>query len=68
MKTLIIILAALSITGCDGITRLSQHGITEKCIDGVTYIYDAASIGNRGYGYMSVKFNRDSKVVLCGGY
>lgn len=67
MKTLIIIMTVLLVTGCDGVTRLYHHGIEEKCIDGVTYIYDSSSIGNQAFGYMSVKFNRDSKVVLCGG-
>lgn len=35
------------------------------CIDGVQYIIVRERAFSRAYGYMSVKFNKDGKVVLC---
>lgn len=35
------------------------------CLDGVTYYILKQKSGYSGYGFMSVKFDRNSKVVLC---
>ncbi len=35
------------------------------CIEGVQYIIFREYTGNRGYGYMSVKFNSDGTVATC---
>lgn len=35
------------------------------CIDGVSYVVFKEGRGYRGFGYMSVKLDRDSKVILC---
>ena len=36
------------------------------CIDGVTYVYFQAGVGYKGFGYMSVKLDANSKVIPCG--
>lgn len=35
------------------------------CIDGVTYVAFKEMAGNQGYGFLSVKLNRDSKIIEC---
>lgn len=53
--------------GCTGEIRPTSEKdkIKSVCIDGVEYIYFKGSTGYGGWGYMSVKFNRDSTVSLC---
>lgn len=36
-----------------------------RCLDGVTYIIYRDTFSNKGFGYMSVKFNTDSKIIPC---
>lgn len=66
MKILLILVLLLA--GCS----TGDHSMTEPnkfrtvCLDGVTYYVFSEFSGYKGYGYMSVKLNRDSKVVLCG--
>ena len=35
------------------------------CLDGVTYYLFRESTYSEGYGFMSVKFDRESKIVPC---
>ena len=60
---LVLLLAGCS-TGDSAMTEPSKFRTV--CLDGVTYYVFRESNGSIGYGYMSVKLNRDSKVVLCG--
>lgn len=67
MKLIIVLLGVLLI-GCDSKVNTSVgsgEAAFERCIDGVTYIMFKTTMLNQGYGYASVKFGRDSKVVLC---
>jgi len=68
MKAIILILASLLIVACD--KEPGAQGSTQKiaCIDGVKYVYFKSASGNQGYGYMSVKFNREGKVELCNSF
>ena len=66
MNKIILVVMALALAGCgtpnpgdDG------NGFNTICIDGVTYLYFKGYTGNHGYGYMSVKFNRDGTVETC---
>ena len=43
----------------------NKSDFKEQCIDGVTYIMFKENEPSKGYGYMSVKLNRDSKIVEC---
>lgn len=59
-------LTLVLLSGCDGReVTTSSDNIKEMCIDGVTYIAFKESHGYNGYGYLSVKLNRESKVVEC---
>ena len=63
-----LILGLVALAGC-GVTDPAGNGAAnlrdEICIDGVTYIIFKGQAGYAGWGYMSVKFNKDSKVVSC---
>ncbi len=65
MKKIILILVTLFIVGCDSEPGDSDSIQKIACIDGVKYVYFKSASGNQGYGYMSVKFNREGKVELC---
>ncbi len=62
---LLIVLVASSgcLSGLDSMTKKEQFKTV--CLDGVTYYLFRESSGYSGYGYMSVKLDRDSKVVAC---
>ena len=46
-------------------TKTTGKEMKTVCLDGVTY-YLFSEIGySRGLGYMSVKLDRESKIVLC---
>jgi uncharacterized protein YceK len=60
MKNLLIILiAALALTGCGKMDQLEAHytGFSKICIDGVTYIQFTSGA--------SVQVDRDGKPVAC---
>lgn len=62
-KLLLAGLAIVLLSGCDGTTVTTpSEKIKERCFDGVTYI---AFKEYSGYGYLSVKLNRESKIVEC---
>ena len=68
-KLLVLLTLALSTTACTEVGH--SPSVVDKvkiiCIDGVSYVVIKESLGYHGYGYMSVKLDIDSKVVLCGG-
>lgn len=61
---LILLLVAGCSTGDDSMTATANMKTT--CLDGVTYYLYRERSGYSGYGYMSVKFNKDSTVNTCG--
>lgn len=64
-KTLAILVVVL-LVGCTGGNAMtSQQDFKTLCLGGVTYYVTKESLGNNGYGYMSVKLDKDSKVVVC---
>jgi len=63
-----LIVASLLLVGCDKEPGEADGVQKIACIDGVKYVYFKSGSGNRGYGYMSVKFNREGKVELCNTY
>ena len=64
---LVVGLLLFALCGCS----TGDRAATEKkdmqtvCLDGVTYYLFKEGAGNRGYGYMSVKLDTDSKIVPC---
>ena len=50
-------------TGKEAMT--SKENMKTICLDGVTY-YLYSEIGySRGFGYMSIKLDRESKIIPC---
>jgi hypothetical protein len=67
MNKIIVLIAALFIVGCEESREPVDTGTiyNNVCIDGVTYVYFRGRAGYAGYGYMSVKLDKDSKVIPC---
>lgn len=67
MKKLLILLALVLTTAACSMdsTPVISKDAKHICIDGVTYISLVATSGNQGFGFMSVKLGKDSKVILC---
>lgn len=72
MKNLVIGSLLLLLVGCGTPDPSTSQKATDKykviCIDNVTYImYQGSSAAYRGYGYLSIKLNENSKIVSCIG-
>ena len=67
MKKLALLIAiTLSLSACaDNVKIKTKGSYSTICIDGVTYVAFKEMAGNQGYGFMSVKLNRDSKIIEC---
>lgn len=67
MKKLALLIAiTLSLQACDDNVEIKTKGsYSTVCIDGVTYVAFKEMAGNQGYGFLSVKLNRDSKIIEC---
>lgn len=67
MKFLIVLLAIVFLTACSSgespLTKTADMRVV--CLDGVEYYLFREVSGYSGWGYMSVKFNRDSTVSTC---
>lgn len=50
-------------TGDESLTK--KEDFKTVCLDGVTYYCFKESAGYSGYGYMSVKLDKNSKIVPC---
>lgn len=61
---LILLLLSGCISGEEPITKIGN--MKTICLDGVTYYCFTESVGYQGYGFMSVKFNKDGTVHTCG--
>lgn len=64
-KYFVIVLLILSLIGCTNMELDKETKVNTLCIDGITYIYIKEFDGYHGWGYMSVKLNQNSKVILC---
>ena len=67
MKKLALLIAiTMSLSACADDVKIKTHGSYRTiCIDGVTYIAFKEMAGNQGYGFLSVKLNRESKIIEC---
>ena len=68
MKRILVVLVLFSLlvscsTGKEAIT--SKENMKTVCLDGVTYYQFSEARLSKGFGYMSVKLDRESKIVPC---
>ena len=63
-KILTILVLAIALVGCSSgdKARTSKEGMKTVCLDGVTYYLFNE---HKGFGYMSVKLDRESKIIPC---
>lgn len=61
--TLLILFVGCFTTGDEPLTK--KEDMKTVCLDGVTYYQFKETVGYSGYGFMSVKFNRNGTVQLC---
>lgn len=71
-KSLLVLSLVTLISACD-MTEIDVTNNTNNienvqtiCIDNVTYVKFSDGKGYKGYGYMSVKLDTNSKIILCG--
>lgn len=65
-KYITMLLMVLCLMGCINMEMDTKNfNVNTLCIDGVTYIYIKEWSGNKGFGYMSVKLDTNSKIVPC---
>ena len=65
-KLALLIAITLSLSACsDGMKIKTNGSYNAICIDGVTYVAFKEMSGNQGYGFLSVKLNRESKIIEC---
>ena len=72
MKIAILLSLVTLVSACDikeidvtNNTRVVEN-VETICIDNVTYVKFSEGGGYTGYGYMSVKLDTNSKIILCG--
>ena len=67
MKKLALLIAiTLSLSACSDDMKIKTKGsYSTLCIDGVTYVAFKEMAGYQGYGFLSVKLNRESKIIEC---
>jgi hypothetical protein len=63
--TLLLIAITLSLSACSDGVEIKTKSFRPVCIDGVTYVAFKEMAGNQGYGFLSVKLNRESKIIEC---
>ena len=62
----IIVLATALVSCSTGREAMSpKKEMKTVCLDGVTYYLFRENNYSEGYGFMSVKFDRESKIVPC---
>ena len=66
-KILTILVLATALVSCStGREAMTSKGnMKTVCLDGVTYYLDSEIGYSRGFGYMSVKLDRESKIIPC---
>ena len=63
--TILVLATALISCSTGNEAMTSKENMKTVCLDGVTYYLFRESNYSEGYGFMSVKFDRESKVVPC---
>jgi len=46
-------------------SKVPIEEMSTRCIDNVTYIIFKESVGTHGYGFMSIKFDKNGNVEIC---
>lgn len=62
----LLIVLTLSLSACSDhleIKTIDSYGTI--CIDGITYVAFKEMKGYQGYGFLSVKLNKESKIIEC---
>lgn len=64
---LIIGVLLFALSGCSTGNKAAtkKKNMKTVCLDGVTYYLFSERAGYSGYGFMSVKLDKDSKIVPC---
>lgn len=64
---LIIGILLFALSGCSTGNRAAtkKKDMKTVCLDGVTYYLFKETTGYSGFGFMSVKLDKDSKIVPC---
>ena len=67
MKKLVLLIAiTLTLSACSDDRKIKTKGsYSTICIDGVTYVAFKEMARYQGYGFLSVKLNRESKIIEC---
>jgi hypothetical protein len=68
MRKFITAMLLLLLAGCANgdLPSTEDKGIRTACLDGVTYyLFREYSSGYTGFGYMSVKLDKGSRIVPC---
>lgn len=67
MKAILTLPVILLLVGCvDGMDPSTKtEDIKTRCIEGVQYVIFKEMSGNQGFGFMTVKHDRDGSVLLC---
>jgi major membrane immunogen (membrane-anchored lipoprotein) len=67
IKYIIFIILLVLLIGCSSGDKpiTNKEDMKTVCLDGVTYYQFRETFMYSGYGYMSVKFNRDGTVHTC---
>jgi len=69
ISLLILSLVLFTLVGCKDddfhTPGIQKENFKTVCLDGVTYYMFCDGQGYVGYGYMSVKLDRNSKIVPC---
>lgn len=70
MKKLVLLISiTLSLSACtDNMEIKTKGSYGTVCIDGVTYVAFKEVVNKKGYGFLSVKLNRESKIIECRQY
>ena len=68
MKRILAVLVLSSLlVSCsfEQVTKTTGKEMKTVCLDGVTYYLDSEIGYSRGFGYMSIKLDRESKIIPC---
>ena len=65
-KLTLVLVSTLTLSACsDSLEMKTKSSYRTICIDGVTYVAFKEMSSNRGFGFLSVKLNRESKIIEC---
>ena len=66
-RILAVLVLAIALVSCstENIPSVSKEDVKTVCLDGVTYYLFSKPLYSKGYGFMSVKLDRESKIVPC---